>query len=143
MDCIPGIGNVSIPEGWFKSARARKPRRNTVIISRDDRSRSSSTSEPRSGRRDYHMNQSAPAQYASVDTYCQQGINDYSTSPSSPALSNGSGPTYSSSSSPVMARRHSGELLAPISDLEESSRYRKRDPGDEEILRRLTNSLLH
>jgi hypothetical protein len=168
VDCIPGIGNVPIPDGWFKSARARKPRRNTLTGSgRDEHSSSSSPSsslENRSSRREsshhhpyghYHPSQHSqppPAQYATVDMYCQRG-NEYPRSPISPSLSVRSQPTYSPScsvspvatraASPTAVRGALPEMLAPIGHLQEALKNRTRDPRDEEILRRLRNTLLH
>ncbi len=126
VDEIPGIGNVAVPEGWFKSARVGKARR-------DSRAQGNNPQSPET------LSQpSTPPFYTyplgSSPTSQQRHVLAPHPSSSSPSPSSQSSTTSSPS---IYTNNNPNGLLVPLEYLENVSAPR-RDPTDEQLLRRFS-----
>lgn len=125
VDEIPGIGNMAVPEGWFKSARIGKARRDSRAQGNNPQS-SETLSQP-----------STPPLY----TY-PLGSSPTSQQRHVPAAHPSSSPSPSSqsstTSSPSIHTNNQSSGLVPLEYLQNVSAPR-RDPTDEQLLRRFSS----
>jgi len=126
IDSIRGIGDVAVPDGWFRSARANKNRNLNREPAHADAVSPGAMILPVSDSYPGHPSMSYRGEYPNSSP-----ISDYSrTSPSSSATSS---PTSTHSATPLHAR------LVPLEFLQNSSTPR-RNPVDEQLIRQF-NSL--
>ncbi|KAF8662360.1 hypothetical protein AX16_001165 [Volvariella volvacea WC 439] len=134
IDNIRGVGDVAVPEGWFKSARAGKPRRDTRSLPTPPHP-SMSNMSPTSPSYPHHYSPTQLAQYRELPpphhTH-SPAISDYQTT-SSPSPTSSS-PVLGVAPHPTGPSSH-GQLV-PLEVLLHISGP-KRDPVDEQVLRLL------
>ncbi|KAF9447146.1 hypothetical protein P691DRAFT_776338 [Macrolepiota fuliginosa MF-IS2] len=126
VDRIHGVGDVTVPEGWFKSARVGKARRDSRAQSNNNTQPSENPSTPPFytyplGSSPTSQHHHAPAQHPPAS----------SPSPSGRSSSTSSSSNHNSSGHPT------GHLV-PLEYLQNVSAPR-RDPADEQTLRRFSS----
>ena len=129
VDEIPGIGNVPVPEGWFKSARIGKARRDSVRV--QAQSPGTLSQPPTPPFYTYPLGSSPTSQQRHVVPLVAAAPHPPSSSPSpSSQSSTASSPSIHTNSQP------NGHLV-PLEYLRNVSAPR-RDPADEQLLRRFS-----
>ncbi|TFK71885.1 hypothetical protein BDN72DRAFT_957739 [Pluteus cervinus] len=135
IDNIPGVGDVVVPEGWFRSARAVKGRRETNRRNSDGGSQAGEGSMVASSSGYPHYSPPRPRHGELPTSHSMTH---------SPAGSDYSGTLPSSSSSPipgsgVLPQFNYTSQLVPLEFLQNLNCPR-RDPTDEQFLRRFGSS---
>lgn len=129
VDELPGIGNVAVPEGWFKSARIGKARRDSVRVQGNNPQSPETLSQPSTPPfYTYPLGSSPTSQQRHVPLAIPHPPSS-SPSPSSQS-STVSSPSIHINSQP------NGHLV-PLEYLQNVSAPR-RDPTDEQLLRRFS-----
>ncbi|KAJ7096738.1 hypothetical protein B0H15DRAFT_774024 [Mycena belliarum] len=123
--------DVPIPEGWFRSARATKTRRENRTIADHSQSSEGLVTSPTSPNSDHHHAPPAPAaqtryrgQISTLKTTCPTRSPGPVSSPRHPAYMN-----------PPLSLTPTGRLV-PLEYLQNTSQRNRRDPTDEQFLRR-------
>ncbi|KXN89144.1 cAMP-independent regulatory protein pac2 [Leucoagaricus sp. SymC.cos] len=124
VDEIPGIGDVAVPEGWFKSARVGKARRDSRAQGNNPQSVEASSQSTTPPFYTYPLGSSPTSQSRS------NGPPNQRSSPPSPS-------SHSSTSSIHNTPHPTGQLV-PLEYLKNVSAPR-RDPTDEQLLRRFSS----
>ena len=142
LDSIPGVGDVDVPEGWFKSARAGKTRRDHRDLAPKqpqallDNPVGPTVKPPPSLSPDTSPNLRRHAPARCHLPSATRFVDDSSTShhcSSSPSTDQSISPRQHSTHLPLAS---SGQLV-PLQYLETVS-YPRRDPIDEQLLRRFS-----
>jgi len=122
--------DVPVPDGWFRSARATKARRENRTISEHTQSSEGITSSPTSQNSDHPQAPPTPA----AQTRYRGQISTLKTAFTSPV--------------PISSPRHAAFMQAPLSPtgrlvpleyLQNTSQKNRRDPTDEQFLRRFAS----
>jgi hypothetical protein len=127
IDEIHGIGNVAVPEGWFKSARVGKTRRDSRAQGHNPQPVDAPLQPTTPPYYTYPLGSSPTSQGRQVPT-----SNHLSSSPSPSSQSS------TTSSSSVHNTSHPMGHLVPLEYLKNVSAPR-RDPADEQLLRRFSS----
>lgn len=125
IDRIPGVGDVPVPDGWFRSARASKVRRDTAG-STSPSSANYATGLPASPPISSTYPQYRESLSPSYESSTSPVSFDHSSSVSSSSM-----PNTHISNVPVRGGQHD---LVPLEYLQNIS-GKKRDPRDEQLLR--------
>lgn len=131
IDNIRGVGDIPVPEGWFRSARIGRNRRDSRTNGPIPLSPDVPTLPPPSPEVSYHH-------HSPTSHHRHPSTSSYISTSSSP-----SGYSSSESTSPVRsinhdASQHSLSQLVPLEILVRTSGPR-RDPADEQTLRRFSS----
>lgn len=128
IDTIRGVGDVPVPEGWFRSARIGRNRRDSRTQGSNAPSSGASSPPSTSPPLSFHQPPSSHPRHPPSS--------QFSTSPSS---SGHLGPSSTSPPhSPRQTSHHSMGQLVPLEILVRTSGPR-RDPVDEQLLRRFSS----
>ncbi|KAJ3567837.1 hypothetical protein NP233_g6103 [Leucocoprinus birnbaumii] len=126
VDEIPGVGDVAVPEGWFKSARVGKARRDSRTHSSNSQSGETSPQPTTPPYYTYPLGSSPTSQ------------NRHAHHPSHTSTTPSPSSQSSISSSSHNTISHSTGHLVPLEYLRNVSAPR-RDPTDEQLLRRFAS----
>ncbi|TFK41617.1 Gti1/Pac2 family-domain-containing protein [Crucibulum laeve] len=131
IDNIRGIGDVPVPDGWFKSARAGKTRRDSRNHASNPQPSEGGSPYPSTSHSHTFAHQSSPSSHPRN----QSSPHHMSTSPTP---SDYSSTASSSSSGGLSIPSISPGKLVPLEYLQNTSGPR-RDPTDEQLLRRFSS----
>ncbi|KAF7761525.1 hypothetical protein Agabi119p4_9517 [Agaricus bisporus var. burnettii] len=124
VDEIHGIGDVSVPEGWFKSARVGKTRRDSRAQGGNAHPGDAAPQSTTPPFYSYPLGSPTSQQrHAPAHPHSSPSPSSHSSTTSSPSIHNGGHPT--------------GHLV-PLEYLQNMSAPR-RDPNDEQLLRRFSS----
>jgi hypothetical protein len=142
LDSVAGVGDVDVPEGWFRSARAGKTRRDRELAPKQPQAPADnaigpqikpSTSMLRDTSPIVRPYASASRQLAPATRFVADDSNSSHQSSSSPT-SDRFAPPYQK---PIHLPLASSGQLVPLQYLQTAT-YPRRDPTDEQLLRRFS-----
>ncbi|KII91210.1 hypothetical protein PLICRDRAFT_173100 [Plicaturopsis crispa FD-325 SS-3] len=158
IDQIPGVGDVPLPEGWFKSARATKKRSATtssspvssrkkrasteaVVVPVDAPLASTSSFSANPPPAYYHRARNSPPLYEEPSySYPSPDHNRAHNMPYDDTPSTSSSSSGNATPSPAASTSRLGEALVPLKYLMDHS-YPRRDPIDEQLLSRFSRRM--